>query len=547
MTSILGAVIRYLKAYFTSEAIPGAGPWGYGTWDLWRARLARYELYWAHYENTAYDEVHLWANQYKTQNSLYRSTRGIYNPAKRLGDFWATHLMGGTIDPAAGDGKSTPSCLPVLTRNEDLRAALSVLWRDSNLQVLKEMYCRLGAVLGDVGLRVVDDPEAGKVAVEVVHPATIEWVDRDHWGNIKAYIIHERRLDPQFDPSRLSPRLNPEDSRLYVDYTERCRLDEATGMVHYETLLNDKPYAWNGSVTKWAEPYGFVPMVVHQHLRMSPRTFWGWSELHAGHAKIRNVDDLAAIFHDQIRKCVFPKWFFTNLADPAKRNRTVEAASTPPTTSNPEPGRQELSALYAGNGGTATPMIFPLDIQFTSMEIQNALQDLERDYPELRFDRLRATGDASAKALREARKPAEAKVHAIRAGYDNRLVEIDKVAIVIAAMRGYPGYEAFRGVAFDSPELDHRIGTRSVFNQDPLDLIEEEDALWTAATKARAFECPQEVFLRRMDWTERQVQDFMAARQVEIAQALQVESARAQIAAQAKALAAPAPSGGNSG
>jgi len=514
----LGAIILYLKGFFTSDVAPALNPGGYNDWGRHDARCARYAVYSAHYENTAYDDVHVFAQQYKTSHGLYRYTRGVYNPTKRLVDFWATHLMGGTLDPEAGDGRETPSCLPILTANEELRRALAILWRDSAWQITKEQYCRLGPSLGDVVLKLCDDVEGRKIAIEVVHPGTLEWADFDAEGNVLAYRIKESRPDPRFDRTACNPAVNPELARKRVDYVEYCYLDPAGDRVHYKTYLGNVLYAWNGQAAEWTEDYPFIPLIVHAHAKLDPKAHYGWPEIHGGHSKVRNLDDLASMLHDQIRKAVKPKWFFSGMADPAKSGRAarISSGSREPTVDNPQPERQEMEAIYAnGVGATAYPMVYQLDIQFTSMEIQNASADLERDFPELRFDKLRASGDASAKALREARKPAEAKVHAVRSGYDASLVKVHKMALVLGGLRGYPGYEAFGSMPLNDPRLDHRIGPRSVFNMDPLDIIEEETAMLNAVAVGTQAGIPAAITLERCGWDAVQLKALDDARRAE--------------------------------
>jgi hypothetical protein len=528
----LGAIILYLKGFFTSDVAPALNPGGYNEWGRHDARAARYAVYSAHYENTAYDDVHVFAAQYKTSNGLYRYTRGVYNPTKRLVDFWASHLMGGTLDPEAGDGRETPSCLPILTTNEALRQALAILWRDSAWQLAKEQYCRLGPALGDAVLKLCDDPIGGRVMIEVVHPGTLEWADFDGEGNVIAYRIKESRFDPLFDPAVVSPSVNPETTRKRVDYLEYGYLDPAGGKVHYKTYRNNVLFAWNGEAAEWTEDYPFIPLIVHPHAKMDPKANYGWPEIHGAHAKVRNLDDLASMLHDQIRKAVKPKWFFSGMADPAKTGRAMRMTSEAQaaSTDNPQPERQEMDAIYAnGVGATAYPMVYQLDIQFTSMEIQNALADLERDFPELRFDKLRATGDASAKALREARKPAEAKVHAVRAGYDAALVKIQKMALVLGGIRGYVGYEGFGGLALNDPLLDHRIGPRSVFNQDPLDIIEEETAMLQAVAVGTQGGIPAAITLERCGWDAVQLKALNDARIAEQQLVMQFETERSDL------------------
>jgi hypothetical protein len=156
------------------------------------ARQTRYEIFWSMYENTVYREIHKWARTYKTKYGLYRYIRNIYNPAYRLGEFWKTHLWGGTLDLETKEGS-----LPIVTDNESLRLALAQLWRWSNWYVRKDVASLYGAVMGDVFLQVVDDVDRGKVYLDVMHPGIVSDITVDAFGNIKAYKIEESRKSPE--------------------------------------------------------------------------------------------------------------------------------------------------------------------------------------------------------------------------------------------------------------------------------------------------------------------------------------------------------------
>src|SRR3990170_3048663 len=80
-----------------------------GNFTDYDARRMRYQILWAFYENTAYRNVHTWATRYRTEYGLYKYTRNIYNPVGRIVDFWQMHLLGGELDPLAGDGITVPS------------------------------------------------------------------------------------------------------------------------------------------------------------------------------------------------------------------------------------------------------------------------------------------------------------------------------------------------------------------------------------------------------------------------------------------------------
>jgi hypothetical protein len=540
--SFWAGATAFKKAFVTSFTQPTTGPGASARIDSfgsYEARRLRYELYWAFFENSAYDAVHQWSQQFKTDYSLYRYTRGAYNPAYRLGEFWAAHTMGGTLDPEAGDGKGIPSALPILTDNPRLRPAVARLWRDSNWQVAKDVFCRLGAVLGDVGLKACDDEERGRVVLEVVDPSTIKWVDLDSRGNVRAYVIEEPRLNPDYDVR------DPQTFNLqrYDTYTEWAFREGEE--VKYATFRNGRSYAWSAHGETWVAPYGFVPLVLHQHVRMAPDVPWGWSELHGARVKIAELDDLASKLHDQIRKVVHPKWFFAGVQNPATLNRQLRANGRVATTDEPEPGREDEEAFYGPSGATVREMVAPLDIQFTSMEIQNQLQNLERDYPELQLDSTRVSGDASGKAQVEARRKTEAKVHARRVGADDSLVRAMQMAIAIAGMRGYdPAYDGFGLDSYAAGDLGMRIDVRPVFALDPADVIAQEQAFWTAADVAVRSGMALVTYLRRNGWKAEQIDEYLADRSAEEARKIDAAGRLAAATAPPPPPTAPAPTQG---
>jgi hypothetical protein len=377
-------------------------------------RLGRYRVWWALYENNLYDNVHAaWAPRLKASYGLPRDMRGCYNPGFRLGNFWGTHTWVGKLDPYKQNGRVADSACPILTENEAIRPALERLWRDSQWAINKELTARTGAVLGDVALRVEDDTEAGKVRILPVNPATIAWAKPDYQGNVDAYVIVERRRDPRFDPRTEDPG-----RQRSVEYQERVTRDGDT--IYYETYLDGEIYPWNGVSGKYEVRYGFVPLVLFPHMKALPDSCWGWGEFQGAFAKAIETDRVASELHTQIRKSAHPKFFVAGTNPDPRGKLTVP--ETESTREDPQPEAHELAMVYGGIGSTCVPMLYTLDIQFTSMEIQNQLMNLEKDYPELRYDSARATGDASAKALREVRKACESKVHGRRVVYDDALV-----------------------------------------------------------------------------------------------------------------------------
>ena len=463
------------------EEFVASGTYGSEYFADIESRKVRYDILWSQYESTVFRSIHAWAGTYKTRYALYRYIRSVYNPAYRLGEFWKAHLWGGMLD---ADAEET-GALPILTTNEGLRPNIADIWQWSNWFTRKDTVSLHGAIYGDTILKVVDSPEHQKVYLETVYPGTVSILSKDPFGNIKGYTIEEERLSPSNDRAV-----------TYKETAERSGQD-----VIYRTYLNDVLYAWNGEASQWSRPYGFIPMVHIQHNDVGLE--WGWSELHPSRSKMHELDDLGSLLSDQIRKSVNAKWFFTGV----KASSPTITMDTTEDTARPEPGREEEAALYSPDeGAKAHPMIAPIDIEGAVLHISEVLKDLERDYPELKYDALRVSGDVSGKTLRIARQPAETKVLQRRANYDEQLKRATQMALTIGGLQGL-----FGGISLDSYEsgaLDFEFGDRPVFAADQMEDYEEQKAFWLAASEAKKAGLPLTIFLKRMGWSEDELEEL---------------------------------------
>lgn len=448
------------------------------------SRRVRYSLLWAMNENNAYDSLHSWSELYKSEYGLYDFIRGIYNPTYRIGEFWKSHLWGGVLDADAGDGKEIKSALPIITTNAALRPAIAQVWKWSNWQVRKDIFSLWGTILGDGIIKVEDNVQSGKVYLSIVHPSQLADVVLDGWGNVKGYVIEHEREDPRDNSGKM------------VLYREVAYRDGDS--VIYETYLGDSLFAWDGDSAQWEVGYGFIPMVFTKHNDVG--LDFGWSEIHAGLAKFREVDDQASKLHDQIRKVIAGGWLFAGMSKPKETDDKT--------------GRDEENALWTTNSDAkAHSLVNELDIAAVSENIKNLLGELERDYPELNADLHNLTGDISGRALRINRGPVENKVVQRRPNYDNALVRAQQMAIAIGGMRGYEGFKGFSLDSYAKGALDHSIGERPVFAKDPLDDLEIESAFWSAATQAKSSGLPLEIFLKRNGWKEKEISEAMAIKE----------------------------------
>lgn len=494
---------------FREDSVTTVNPLDTSQWNTPQARRMRYALLWSLFDNSAYREMHSWSKGLRSTYGLYSYIRNIHNPSYRIGVMYQTHLMGGALDPQAGDGVKIDSCLPIATENEALRTAIATVWRDSVWNINKDIWTLNGTIMGDAPLEVVDDVARGRVYLKAMHPGRIKSLDTDPQGNVKAYTLEYSRPDPR-RPIVERPGSDP-DQQPTVTYTEE--VTRAGDDVVYKRYLNGQPYEWDEYPSTWSQPYGFVPLVLAKHQDVG--LDWGWSELQAGLPKFREIDDIASALDDQIRKAVNAPWLF-NFPKPTS---AVSLPRTTPTRANSEPGRGELPALYINQeSAKGQALIADLDIAAVCARIEALQVELKQDYPELDLERHTASGDASGRALRYAQQPVSAKVQQRRAAYDSALVRAQQMAVAIAGERGYVGFESFGLDSYLAGTLDHSIGDRPVFAVDPLDRIEEDQATWQLIKTQVDTGYPLELALRDQGFAEDKIVLVVAAAEAKAAQ-----------------------------
>jgi len=468
------------------------------------ARRLRYSLFWKMYQRGSYrKDVSAWAQARLTNQSLYAAIRSIYGPAYRLGEFGKMYLWGGQLDPAAGDGMEVPSALPVVTENENIREFISQLWAWSNWRTQKDTIALQGTVLGDAFIRVVDDRLAKKVYLEVLHPSIMEEVTKDAWGNIKSYVI-------------TFPTKHPE-SGLDVVFKEVCERNGDD--VVFETFSDTQPYAWNGVASKWSESYGFVPVVHIQHNNIG--VGWGLSELHAVRTQLQEMDDVASVVTDRIRRMMKSGWMFSGYTPPGGASTSTEivipsryaSMSVVERRSAPDPIREDEPILYTSNEHARPwPLVGPSDISGAVEYLSAIEEETERNYPQLRYEVLRAGGLASGTALRMARQPAETRVRQHRANYDDPLVRAQQMALSIGGYRDiFPGIDL---ETFTAGGLAHRIGARPVFQVDEAEENEADKSFWEAAKLAGDAGFPLGAYLLHKGWAPEDVALYLDTEEV---------------------------------
>lgn len=449
--------------------------------ESFEGRRLRYDVLWSFYQQSAYKDVNSWITAMKQKNGSYKYIRALYNPAHQIGNFYKTYLLGGHINRA----------LPFEYSNERIEPAVSELFKWSNWSTRKDILAQNGAVLGDQFIEVVNDVEKGRVYLRLLHPKDVAEVNKDAYGNIKGYVLVKSVLD--------------ENGRSVV-YREDVSGDGNT--VRYQTFKNDKPYGWFGQPDAWELPYGFVPVVHIQHNNVGGD--WGWSELQPSLDKFLEVDDMASLLGDQLRKEVNPMFLFTGVssADAATFNQSA------PSQERPKPGRESMNALYAANDKADVKVVVgKANIPDGLAHLDKLIKELEREYPALKFDALRVTGELSGRALTQARQPVEALVRQRRNNYDEGIIQACQMGLAIGGDSGYEAYKGFGMTSFAQGDLEMVINDRPVFAVDEYSRSEEQQMFWLAAKAAQDAGVSLESYLLISGWPQSKINELSIIQQ----------------------------------
>lgn len=405
-------------------------------WDDTAIRFARYRVYEAFFNNTAYFDPAMLASLQTMRPKWYKNIRGVYNPTNRFVTLYESKIYGGALDmQGVIDG-----AIPVEEADDRLREAIIQVWKHSKWQSNKSVYVKFGAKFGDVLLKVVDDVQAGRVRLEVIDPRKVAEIQTDEVGNITyAYIEYERE--------------DTETGKVYT-YGEEITVEA------FKTFKDDQPHAYyidgeGNGLTEWRNEYGFVPLVLCQH---SPTGLtWGQNGYHTALDKISEVNDQASLLNDQIRKVINPVWAITG-AQSASINLDIDKGSIP--------------TLHLPENATVQPLITPIDITSAAANIQNLLEELERDLPELSLHRLRQQTSVTAPGIKAAYSDAVGRFQSARGQYDAAQVTALQMAIAIGGYRRYPGFTAYNLADYESGNLSFFIGNRPVV-PDELSLMDK--------------------------------------------------------------------------
>lgn len=431
-----------------------------------------YAMLWSHYSGEAYEEYRRWA-YYKGRHKLYRETRALHTPVRRLVDFYAGAVYPGVLSM---DAEKLPDGMQLAIPLADdtdpkLKDAIAQFWRWSNWQSTKAVYVRYGAACGNVLLEVIDDVDAGRVSGHVVWPGLVTWLDLDTAGNLKGYQLQYPAVG--------------DDGMTYM-YRKDVTIAE------YATFKNDAPFDFTGMGERWENPYGFVPAVWVKHKEIGGN--FGAPAIYGSMGKIDQLNSLASHIHDQIHRAIEAPailWAEGNIGQitgPGKQNKRAAMDSEysddgrlrDDITSN----RENIQILSGPAGGKVDSLVGNLHITEAMEVVQALLDEISADHPELCFYKeLRGMSQLTGPAADRVMGDVGMLVGESAANYDRGSIALFGMATAIAGWRANNGdwgplskaqgvFTAFDLDNYTNGDLSFDIMPRTLVPETKMELLE---------------------------------------------------------------------------
>lgn len=381
-------------------------------------RAAFYRLMWSMYANDIFEQNQRWG-AYRSQYRLYRQIRAIYNPTRRLVDFYAGAIYPGVLST---DGKKLPEGVPLAIPLADdtppeLCTALGQFWQWANFQSMKSVLVRYGAIAGSVLVELLDTPEQGKVTASVLWPSLIFDVDLDTTGNVQQYIVRYLATDDQG-----------------YQYEYRKEVDRE----RFQFFRDGEPHDY-GQGTSYDNPYGFVPAVWVKHRDIGGN--YGAPAIHGSIGKIDELNSLASHIHDQIGKVIeapMVLWTggagLTNLIGKQnKRGATDEMAFV-------ASDREAVQLLQGPVDGKVSSLAGNLPLKEAEAFLLDLIAEIEQDHPELTMYRdLRGMSQVTGPAAARLMGDVGSIVMESAANYDQQLIKLFQMAVAVGGWRANVG------------------------------------------------------------------------------------------------------------
>lgn len=446
MNASLASGRAFLSTWRQGENVP---PSKRESWNSYAARVARVNLFRDQYANRQYDDVRRLLSSSGRFNH-YKFIRGLENPVTHIVDLYPSLCAGGAID----FDKLKTGALQTIGADETLVQAIIQVLLWSNWGIEKSTFIRDGALTGDAVIKIVDYPQQRKVAGEVMASEFIKEADRDAQGNVKSYVI-EYELEEEIS------------SNVFKTYTYREECDKDS----FRTFKDNQPFAYfederGNPISEWKNPYGFVPLVIVPHKRLTGLK-WGVNAYYHIIPQIDAMNDLASRLDDYLGREMAPAWLF-NFGKP-KNSSGQEIAFNPSS-------RDDERVLYIDNpDAKGQSLTHQADADAALQKLARYDANVAKNCPETALPQLRDSGNLTAPGVQAAFRDGEGRIMEAQANYDNGTIRWIQMAITMAAVRGYDKFTAYSIDSYKRGNLTFYIKPRPII-EDKLSKLDELQA-----------------------------------------------------------------------
>lgn len=351
---------------------------------------------------------------YSALGYLYRTTKPLYNPTRRVVDWYKYKIYDG---PWTSDGlplpDGTPSAIPFASDTEEtVRLAAMAAMEWGNWDERRSWFVHLGAMCGDVLVKGQLDVEAGKAYPQVIDPEHVTELQFNQRGDV---IMCRIEVPQRMNDARKTP----------YTYGEIITKETIT------TLKDGKPYSYDDVPAEQPNPFGFCPVVWVNHSYVGG--VHGACAIEGTIAKITELNELTTPAHEYIQKLnkqpigvASDKPWRTKANDDGIHFVNATAADTS--------GRPSIGTFK----GPADLRVFPLlqDMGLApSLEyIRNLIAEIEKDLPETVMDQqLREMDNVAGVAIPRLMGDVANRFSHAQRSYDRGLVTIMQMLISMGA------------------------------------------------------------------------------------------------------------------
>ena len=392
--------IREFRRVYSDPSIAHAG-------EDWAERRAHYGLLWSLYQSSMFENTAMW-EAYRKKYRMYRFVRPLYNPARRLVNFYAGAVYQGEWATTPDEMVQKQSAIPFNDGADPaLLAAIAQVFQWSAWQSRRSMMVRYGAALGDVLVEVVDDLSRRKVYLQNWYPGHVANIETNAAGDVTYYMLEYDALDENGKP-----------------YTYRREVDKGK----YSTFLNDEPFGYDGMPAVYPNPYGFVPAVWILHEETGTAH---------GNPAIRNINkidelnQLAAHALDQHHRYMDAPILISGHINGEDMSGRTKAGTN---------AAMQETLRYLTADADSTIETAKLDPGAALEHMDRLLAEIEADHPELvAYQKLREMSQVSGTAANILLGDTRNLVDAARAQYDQQTVKLCQMAAAIGGWRASSG------------------------------------------------------------------------------------------------------------